>query len=423
MKYYVRLTAFLVLCLVLINVFPAAATEITEVSNAKKATDYEKHIDIWGEDVPGNCSDNKLSRMNIDMGAQSTVAAEFSEAIAAEDIVEAERVIDTMTYFSEIKPGYESDKFDDRPYLIPYPADGRSVSLSKIPSKVEYFDNGHKRRIISINNISRNNVSTNNVSTNNVSTNSVSGDIVSDNKSVSVDESGTSAVIILSGGAYAYKSMDGSDFESKDIALALNKAGISAFVLHYRSNPYEYPYPWLDLQRAVRHLRFYAEDYGIDPDSISLIGCSAGANLAGVYTNMRGWRRSFPENCLRDEIDLVSDEIATLALIYPVTTFEYNSSMLFALFPADLVRDEYEREKLMWKVDFSNNFRSPEVPQFVCYGTEDRLVDCTGTEDYVYEAEDMGIDVEEYPLEGADHSFRSENYIEGYINWLNRKLN
>ena len=414
----VRLMVFLLLCLILTNTFSASAADMTGAYGSKKASDYEKHIDIWGEDVPGNCSDNKLSRMNIDMEAQSSVAAEFSEAIAAEDIVEAERVIDTMTYFTEIKPGYESDRFDDRPYLIPYPADGRSVSLSKVPSKVEFFFKGHKRR-----GISTNNVSTNKVSENNSVSDDKDGNI---NESISEDEiagdDGAPAVIILPGGAYAYKSMDGSDFEAKDLALALNKAGISAFVLHYRSNPYEYPYPWLDLQRAVRHLRYYSDEYGINPDKISLIGCSAGGNLAGVYVNMRGWRHSFPENYLRDEIDLVGDEVASLALIYPVTTFEYNSSMLFALFPAEMVRDEYEREKLMWKVDFSNNFRSPEVPQFVCYGTGDRLVDCTGTEDYVYEAEDMGIDIEEYPLEGADHSFRSENYIEGYISWLDRKL-
>ena len=71
-----------------------------------------------------------------------------------------------------------------------------------------------------------------------------------------VCEESDAAVIVIPGGGFGYKSMDGTTGEGKDIAMTLNENGINAFVLHYRSNPYEYPVPYLDVQRAVRYLRF-----------------------------------------------------------------------------------------------------------------------------------------------------------------------
>ena len=72
-------------------------------------------------------------------------------------------------------------------------------------------------------------------------------------------------VISCPGGAYLSKSIDN---EGEQIAEFLNAAGISCFVLWYRAYPYKAPYMFLDLQRAIRFLRFHAEEYGFDPDQI-----------------------------------------------------------------------------------------------------------------------------------------------------------
>lgn len=412
----------------------------------KRAADYEKHIDIWGEYVPGNTGESKLSCMNINTETNyGDIASEFSKVIVGGDYKEAEQTIDSMTYYAEIQPGYESERFDDRPYLIPYPADNRKVVLSRMPETLEVSGNAADVDSVSENEVSKNAVSRNKVSKNAVSRNTVSKNVISRNKvsknavsknSLSKDavsrntiskngaalSGGSPAVIIISGGAYTYKSMDGSDFESKDIAIALNSYGISAFVLHYRSNPYEYPYPWLDLQRAVRHLRFYAEDYGIDPEKISILGCSAGGNLAGTFINEIRGEDLLPEEYLKDEIDCVSDIVASAALIYPVTTFKYNISMLFAAFPAAEVQDGNRRNELLNKMDLASNFNSADIPQIVCYGTADRLVNHEGTLEYVSAAKNAGADIESYQLEGLDHAFRCDNYIDGYVKWLKEKV-
>ncbi len=437
---------------------------------AKKPSDYEKHIEIWGDDVPGNSMESKLSHMDIDTETNyGDIASEFSKVIVGGDYKDAERVIDSMTYYAEIQPGYESERFDDKPYLIPYPADGRSVVLSKTPEKTEVSEdkasdneinedevseNGTSGMTSHVGKISGNSVSKDTITSSksgkksssgnkakkekilksyrsgkgkskkkdSASRNEVSKNLVSENKiQTETVSGGAPAVIILSGGAYTYKSMDGSDFESRDIAVALNSSGISAFVLHYRTNPYEYPYPWLDLQRAVRHLRYYASDYGIDPDKISLLGCSAGGNLACTFINEIRGRDLLPEGYIKDDVDLVSDEVSTAALIYPVTTFNYNISMLFAAFPADQVRDGDSRNSLLQQMNLSANFNSSDIPQLVCYGTADRLVNHAGTLEYVSAAEGAGTDIKSYALEGLDHAFRCDNYIEGYVDWLREK--
>ena len=53
--------------------------------------------------------------------------------------------------------------------------------------------------------------------------------------------------------------------EGEQIAELLNEAGISAFVLWYRSYPYREPIMFLDAQRAIRYIRYHAADFGVDP--------------------------------------------------------------------------------------------------------------------------------------------------------------
>jgi acetyl esterase/lipase len=74
--------------------------------------------------------------------------------------------------------------------------------------------------------------------------------------------------------------------EGEPVALEMNRLGFSAFVLDYRVAPYRYPLPWMDAARAIRFVRYHAEDFGIRPDRIAVLGFSAGGHLAactGVF--------------------------------------------------------------------------------------------------------------------------------------------
>lgn len=235
-------------------------------------------------------------------------------------------------------------------------------------------------------------------------------------------EGSESTVIIIPGGGYGYKSMDGSTSESEDIALALNENGITAFVLHYRSNPYEYPIPQLDVQRAIRYLRYHSEDYGFNPDNIGLIGYSAGGNQVGTFINKIKGQDLFPEGYIKDKIDNVDDSINSAAMIYPVLDFYSNIPMLFCLFDADDVRDEQKREEILKETELKRYITSTDIPQLVAYGTNDAMVGMTGAKSYIKKAKTKNVEIKEICVEGGAHGFAKEYYINEYIEWFKSNL-
>lgn len=226
------------------------------------------------------------------------------------------------------------------------------------------------------------------------------------------------AVIVIPGGGFAYKSMDGTTGEGKDIAVELNKAGYSAFVLHYRSNPYVYPFPQLDVQRAVRYLRYHANEYGFNPDNIGMIGFSAGGNQVGTYINLIMGNDLFPENYTPDEIDLVDDTVNAPAMIYPALTFDFNVPMLFAMFDDEDVRNDTKRQELLDAMDLKQHINSSVTEQFVSYGTKDAMVGMDEAKAYIAAARNAGVRVTEAVAEGQDHGYSFEHYGEQYISWL-----
>lgn len=233
-----------------------------------------------------------------------------------------------------------------------------------------------------------------------------------------VVEGSDEAVIVVPGGGFGFKSMDGGTSEGKDIAKTLNENGISAFVLHYRSNPYEYPVPYLDLQRAVRYLRHHAEAYHLDPDKISLIGFSAGGNEIGTFINLVQGKDMFPDDYVPDEIDRVDDAVFSAAMIYPALSFRHNVPMLFCMFDEETVRDETKREALLEQTDLYRHIHSQNVKQFIAYGTKDSMVGMEETKKYIHAAEDAGCDVTAVEVKGQDHGMHQTFYMDDYLKWL-----
>ncbi|MFI4862031.1 MAG: alpha/beta hydrolase [Phycisphaerales bacterium JB063] len=87
------------------------------------------------------------------------------------------------------------------------------------------------------------------------------------------------AVVVCPGGGYGILAMN---HEGHDIARFFNEQGIAAFVLKYRHAPYRHPVPMHDAQRAMRLVRHHAEQWGVDPDRIGIMGFSAGGHLAST---------------------------------------------------------------------------------------------------------------------------------------------
>lgn len=89
------------------------------------------------------------------------------------------------------------------------------------------------------------------------------------------------AVIVCPGGAFIIK----APYEGRPVARWINSLGIHAFVLDYRLQPYFYWDILNDAKRAIRFIRYHANEWGILPEKIGILGFSAGGQLCvGVST-------------------------------------------------------------------------------------------------------------------------------------------
>ena len=223
------------------------------------------------------------------------------------------------------------------------------------------------------------------------------------------------AVIIAPGGGFCTQSRENEGYE---IAKILNQNNITAFVLDYRMNPYEAPVCYLDMQRAIRYVRYHAAEYNLKPERIGAMGFSAGGYVAGASTILLGNKTVDYPGYKSDDIDLMDGIPSFLGLIYPVTNFDENPNML-CLLAGDDFFDESKRVTLQKKYSLTKNLQPSNIPQFLCYGTKDML---KGIDKYGNRLEELGIPHEEIVLEGAGHGFSvNKKYISWiikYIKWL-----
>lgn len=128
------------------------------------------------------------------------------------------------------------------------------------------------------------------------------------------------AVIVCPGGSYFWHD---TETEGYDVAEWLQRNGVSAFVLNYRTACFpayithfrllfrgnRYPDPQDDLRRAILYLRQNARQYRIAPNRIGAMGFSAGGHLVMSAA----------------ELFEKEDRPAFVAPIYPVVTMAHES--------------------------------------------------------------------------------------------------
>ena len=126
------------------------------------------------------------------------------------------------------------------------------------------------------------------------------------------------AVLVIPGGGYKNLA-----FEHEGIKVAewLNKIGISAFVLRYRtphweSKPCKTKVALLDAQRALQMVAENAKQWNIDNSKIGIIGFSAGGHLAATLSN------HFDFNNLEKSTNKKSYGPSFCILVYPVISMK-----------------------------------------------------------------------------------------------------
>jgi len=96
------------------------------------------------------------------------------------------------------------------------------------------------------------------------------------------------AIVILPGGGHREIVWTS---EGPNVARALNRMGISAFVVKYRlagepGSTYSVERDeTADVRRAMQWVRAHAGEYGVDPHRIGIMGFSAGGELVGMLAD------------------------------------------------------------------------------------------------------------------------------------------
>jgi len=123
------------------------------------------------------------------------------------------------------------------------------------------------------------------------------------------------AFVVCPGGGYSRL----ADHEGHNVAVWLNGIGVSAFVLKYRLGPrYRHPAPLQDVTRAIRTVRARANEWGVDPGRIGVIGFSAGGHLASTVATQ--FDAGNPGAA--DPVERVSGRPDVAVLAYPVISME-----------------------------------------------------------------------------------------------------
>lgn len=101
---------------------------------------------------------------------------------------------------------------------------------------------------------------------------------------------GNVGVVVCPGGSYFWHDME---TEGHEVGRWLQRNGISAFVLRYRTayvpaflfrfryvfRGNRYPDPQNDLRQCLRYVRDHSGEYGVDPEKLGAMGFSAGGHL------------------------------------------------------------------------------------------------------------------------------------------------
>lgn len=213
------------------------------------------------------------------------------------------------------------------------------------------------------------------------------------------------AVLVFPGGGYGHLSNsskregvsggwdnEGEQREASDIAAWYNTAGISVFVVNYRTSAVDggadYRHFLSDGARAVRYVRAHAEDFFLDENKIAVQGYSAGGHLAAMLCTQGDEWRAEDEAYTPDAIDALSSRPDAGILCYAVTSLmegktHAGTRSRFGAGTAD--------EAFYAAYSAENRITDRTCPCFIWHEQGDTTVPYAGAEEFAYALMNAGI--------------------------------
>ena len=176
------------------------------------------------------------------------------------------------------------------------------------------------------------------------------------------------AVIIFPGGGYVKLSIVK---EGEEIARWLNGLGLHAFIVKNRLQEFGAPAPLLDAQQAIRWVRKNAQQYGVDPNRVGVMGFSAGGHLAASLSQKFDYIDPAVKHILTPADLAINLRPDFSILIYPVITLRepYTHGGSRAALLGDKISD-----KMLDFYSFDGPLRNDSPPAILVHGSEDSSV-------------------------------------------------
>ena len=164
-------------------------------------------------------------------------------------------------------------------------------------------------------------------------------------------------MLVCPGGGYSFCSAR----EAEPIAFRFLSEGFNCFVLDYTVNE-KYPAPHLELAIAFNYIREHEKEFDLIPNSLSIIGFSAGGHLVGSY--------GFLYKELGEQLGLNEKQLRpfTITMAYPVTLMNEKTH------PGTRDIITGGDKNLLLKLDIPSNIKSDYPPTFVWTTKDDDLV-------------------------------------------------
>ncbi|MHA7129171.1 alpha/beta hydrolase [Algoriphagus namhaensis] len=228
------------------------------------------------------------------------------------------------------------------------------------------------------------------------------------------------AVLIFPGGGYRILAYD---WEGTDFAKWLNSQGIVGIVVKYRlpdspslTDPKEVPL--LDAQRAIKMVRHHAEEWGINPEKVGVMGFSAGGHLASTLSTQYDHQLDLP----KDAIDEFSARPDFSILVYPVISFRDESAHSGS---SKALIGENPSQDLLDRFSGELNVNEDTPPAFLVHAQDDKGVPVRNSLLYYEALTQAGVSASMhlYPTGGHGFAFglgkgAVENWRNELIEWM-----
>lgn len=229
-------------------------------------------------------------------------------------------------------------------------------------------------------------------------------------------------VVWIHGGAWLFggKEFMPDNWEDALLFQAAIDAGLAVAAIDYRhSREASFPAQLHDAKAAVRYLRNFASELGIDPERIAVWGDSAGGHLAALLATVHA-----PELEGVEGVVGPSSAVSAAVSFYGVADVDTMPSFLDTMpqewiaelrraggdappEPIDvlLATSPYPRDTARRLVSPVHHVDSKTPPFLLVHGEEDGLVPISQSEEFVTALEQAGVEAELVRVPGADHTF------------------